>query len=155
MLKFVIPAIAALGLTAVAAQSYAPDMVQADTSPMAWYLSHEGAMAKLAYGVENSDQLALMVTCEPGQTAAVVYGDVQPTGARLTQASYGPVEPDPMSAGDAYETRISLRDPALTGLAEHGRMRVSGDGGEFTLAATDQEQRAIGEFLAYCARGRV
>jgi len=155
MLKFVIPAVAVLGLTAVAAQSYAPEVAQVRTPSMAWHISHEGTMAKLAYGVENSDLLALMITCVPGDRSAVIYGDVQPSAARLTQVSFGATRPDPLSGGDADETRISLRDPALRGLAERGQIRVSGDAGEVTLKASREEQRAIGEFLAYCTGGQV
>ncbi|NBB53131.1 hypothetical protein GVN24_33150 [Rhizobium sp. CRIBSB] len=155
MLRFILPAVAALGLTAVAAQSYAPDPTQPQTRPMAWHISHEGDSAKLAYGIESSDLLALMVTCVPGDTTAVVYGDLQPAAAPLVRTSKGATRPDPLSGGDADEARISLGDPVLRGLATHGRMQVTGDAGMTTLRASAQEQRAIGEFFAYCAGGRV
>ena len=156
MLKFIIPAIAALGLTAVAAQSYSPDSVNApvEAQAMGWHLSHEEGMAKLAYGVENSDQLALMVVCEPGRSTATVYGEVQPAGARLAQASMGPTETDPLSGGDAYETRISLGDPTMRGLSQQGRLRVEGEAGTFMLEANIRERAVIGDFFAYCASNR-
>ena len=153
MFKILIPAAAALGLVAFAAQSQ--DFTsefgsQPSTAPvMSWSVHHEGAMAKLAYGVANSDQLALMVTCQPGEATAAVYGDVQPEGARLTDASY-----DPLSGGEADETRIALTDPALKSLAERGRMQVRGDAGVFQLAASREERRVVGDFLAYCSAGR-
>jgi hypothetical protein len=153
MFKVLIPAVAALGLIAVAAQSQGAvsESSALNAAPvMSWSVHHEGALAKLAYGVPNSDQLALMVTCQPGDRTAVVYGDVQPESARLMQAGY-----DPLSGGDAEETRIALRDPALTGLAERGRMAVRGDAGVFQLAATREERRVVGDFLAYCSPGRV
>ena len=83
MFKFAIPAVAALGLIAVAAHSRANNADGANVVPMSWHLSHEGSMAKLAYGVANSDQLALMRTCAPGQAQAIVYGEVQPASPRL------------------------------------------------------------------------
>jgi hypothetical protein len=156
MFKVLAPAVAALGLIAFAAQSR-------DVSPeatveggvaapaMSWSVHHEGALAKLAYGVAHSDQLALMVTCMPGQANAAVYGDVQIEGARLTQAS---LQIDPLSGGDAEETLIPVNDPALGALARTGRMTVVGDAGRFQLAATGDERRVIGEFLAYCSPGR-
>lgn len=156
MFKVLIPAVAALGLVAFAAQSrdVAPE-VEAEgvmAAPvMGWSVHHEGALAKLAYGVANSDQLALMVTCMPGERTAAVYGDVQVEGARLMQASY---EVDPLSGGDAEETRISVDDPALAGLAQRGRMTVVGDAGRFQLPASREERRVIGDFLAYCSPGR-
>lgn len=156
MLKFVIPAVAALGLTAFAAQSYSPDAEAVAATPaMGWHLSHEPGMAKLAYGVENSDQLALMLTCEAGRSTATVYGEVQPKAARLAQASVGPTEPDPLSGGDAFELRVSLRDPAMQALARRGKLEVQGDAGDFTLEASADERRLIGEFFAYCATARV
>jgi hypothetical protein len=152
MLKFAIPAAAALGLIAVAAQSRATDTAPeaAPPAPMGWHLSHEGRIAKLAYGVANSDQLALMMTCEPGQAQAVVYGDVQPATPRLFRASMRAAAIDPLSGGLADESRISLRDPALRTLAERGRLAVEGDAGRFELRADADERRLVGQFFAYC-----
>src|ERR1700754_4849062 len=117
MLKFAVPAVAALGLIAFAAQSRATDSdVQPVQGAMGWHLSHEPGMAKLAYGVENSDQLALMLTCEQGQTQATVYGDVQPASPRLVRAAMTKTAIDPLDGGLAEEVRISTRDPALNQL---------------------------------------
>ena len=156
MFKFLLPATAALGLVAFTVQSQ--DAVSADTGTVAtplmgWSVHHEGALAKLAYGVPNSDQLALMVSCQPGDATAAVYGDVQPEGARLIRASL-PESYDPLSDGEAEETRISVNDAALQGLARQGRMAVRGDAGVFQLSASVQERRAVAEFLAYCSAGR-
>ena len=152
MFKFAIPAVAALGLIAAAAQSQADnaEAVAPAAAPMGWHLNHEGAMAKLAYGVANSDQLALMMTCEPGQNQAIVYGDVQPASPRLLKASMAAGAIDPLSGGLAEENRISLRDPALQKLARKGRLEVEGDAGHFELTATGEERRLVGEFFAYC-----
>ncbi len=152
MFKFIIPAIAALGLTAAAAQSYSPDAETLPAPVMGWHLSHEGEMAKLAYGVENSDQLALMVICEPGQAMATFYGEVQPKAARLVQAA---VETDPLSGGDAFETRIAMRDPAMQSLARNGKIEVEGDAGDFMLEANAGERRLIGQFFAHCAKADI
>ncbi len=154
MFKVLVPAVAALGLVAFAAQSRtaAPEAEAVANQPvMSWSVHHEGALAKLAYGVANSDQLALMVTCAPGDNSAVVYGDVQIEGARLTQAS---LQIDPLSGGEAEEVRIPVNDPSLAGLASRGRMTVVGDAGRFQLAASTQERRLVGDFLSYCASGR-
>lgn len=153
MLKFAIPAIAALGLIAAAAQTRATPDVAVETG-MGWHLSHEGQMAKLAYGVANSDQLALMMVCEPGQATAVVYGDVQPAGARLIQASLGPQPIDPLSGELMEETRLPLQGVALRGLASDGRLAVNGDAGAFEIRASASERRAVDAFLDYCGTGR-
>jgi hypothetical protein len=150
MLKFAIPAVAALGLVAAAAQSQATNSeAQIGAGPMAWHLSHEGDMAKLAYGVANSDQLALMITCEPGQSEAVLYGDAKPAGPRLQQASLTTAI-DPLDGGLADETRMPLDDPALETLSRRGRMAVEGEAGAYELRAGREERRLIGQFFSYC-----
>lgn len=119
---------------------------------MRWSVHYDGALAKLTYGVANSDQLAVMVTCMPGDSRAVVYGEVQPEGARLIEARH---QIDPLSGGEAVEARIAVRDPWLTGLAERGHTAVVGDAGQFRLTASSEERRLVGDFLAYCAPGHV
>lgn len=155
MFKIAIPAVAALGLIAFAARSQATNLdFQSGVAPMGWHLSHEGSLAKLAYGVENSDQLALMMTCERGQTHAVVYGDVQPASPRVIKASMESAI-DPLS-GDLWgEARISLRDPALQQLVRSGKLAVEADAGQFELPANPAERRLIGDFFAYCGSDRV
>jgi hypothetical protein len=151
MLKFAVPAVAALGLIAFAAQSSASNSdIESTSGAMGWHLSHEGPMAKLAYGMENSDQLALMMTCEPGRTQAVVYGDVQPDTPRLIHASMTETPVDPLSGDLADEARISLNDPTLRDLARKGVLAVEGEAGRFDLTATDKERALIGAFFAYC-----
>lgn len=151
MLKFAIPAVAALGLIAFAAQSQATNSdAQTGVAPMAWHLSHEGDLAKLAYGVANSDQLALMMTCAPGQAQAVLYGDVKPAGPRVQKASLRAVAIDPISGGLEDEVRLSVDDPSLKQLAQNGKMAVEGDAGAFELTATRDERKLIDDFFAYC-----
>lgn len=156
MLKFAIPAVAALGLIAFAARSQATNSdAQIGVAPMAWHLSHEGDLAKLAYGVANSDQLALMMTCEPGRAQAVVYGDVKPVGPRLQKASMSAVAIDPLSGGLEDELRVSVDDPSLKQLAQSGKMAVEGEAGAFELTATRDERKLIDDFFAYCGDRRV
>lgn len=156
MLKIAIPALAALGLIAFAAQSQATDSdLQDGAAPMGWHLSHEGALAKLAYGVANSDQLALMLTCYPGQTQVTAYGDVLPVSPRLVRTSMSTAPIDPLSGELMEDFRISVRDPALQQLARYGKLAVEGEGGAFRLSATLDERRFIGDFFAYCGSDRV
>ena len=160
MLKFAIPAVAVLALAAFAAQSKSTyeDMPSApattETSAMGWHVSNEGPMAKVAYGLENSDHLVLMFTCQPGQTQAMVYGDVRPASSRLTEASLGAMAIDPLSGGLAEIVSIAVRDPALQGLARDGKLTVVGDAGEVDLPASRAERDKISEVLAYCLKGR-
>lgn len=151
MLKFAIPAVAALGLIAVAAQSRAIDSDVAHISgAMGWRLSHEPGVAKLAYGVANSDQLALMMTCRRGETQAVVYGDVHPARARVIRTSLASAEIDPLDGDLPQEMLISTGDPTLRRLERDGALTVQGDAGDFELTATPKERRLISDFFAYC-----
>lgn len=149
MFKVLVPAVAALGLVAFAAKTQdwshedaEPSVVAAMAQPvMGWHLSYEGRMAKLAYGVANSDQLAMMVTCAPGDRSAAVYGDVLPASPRLAQASMGSLED---------EARIPVSDPALQSLARNGVMPVVGEAGPTRIHASDAERRVVSGFLSYC-----
>lgn len=152
MFRALIPAAVALGLVAFAVQTRSADPLESPA--MAWSLTHEGDMAKLAYGVPHSDVLALMVTCSPGRGTAVVYGDVQPAGVRLIRASQAPRPLDPLSGGEAEEVEIAIDHPELRALARSGRMTVEAEGGVFALPASMAERGLARDFLAYCATGR-
>lgn len=156
MLKFAVPAVAALGLIAYAAQSQATNSaVQTAGTPMGWHLSQEGEIAKLAYGVENSDQLALMMTCEKGQAQVVVFGDVRPATPHLIKASIRTAAIDPLSGAMVDEARVLVSDPAMQSLVRNGKLQVEGDAGRFELAATVAERRLVRDFFAYCGSDRM
>lgn len=153
MFKFLLPAAAAVTLGAFAVQSQSADATTEAVAPaMGWHMSHDGRMAKLAYGVANSDQLALMLTCSPGERTAVAYGDVRVAGARLMQASMAPAELDPMTGEP--EMRVALADPALQALATRGSLAVEGEAGAARISASKDERRLVGDFLAYCGAER-
>lgn len=155
MFKVLVPAAAALGLVAIAAQSQGAASGPEMTQPvMSWTLHHDGEFAKLAYGVPNSDQLAIMVACQPGDRTASVYGDVRLETAQVVQASYGPQPIDPLTGGLAEEVRMAVNDPSLERLAGRGRLTVEGHAGRFTLAANQEERRLVRDFLAYCGAER-
>ncbi|KAK0340745.1 hypothetical protein LTR94_029225 [Friedmanniomyces endolithicus] len=161
MFKLLIPAAASIALVAFAARTQPVDasaasaaFQPAQAAMMGWHLSYEGSMAKLAYGAADSDQVALMATCSPGDRAAVIYGDAQPVSPRLVQASDVIAPVDPMSQGEAYETRLALADEAFTRLASRGQMKVQDQDGAYQLTASLQERRMIAGFLSYCGSSR-
>lgn len=154
MFKVLIPAVACIALVAVSARTQTHDAAPAAPA-MAWRLDHEGPMAKLTYGAANSDHLAVMITCEPGQGVAVFYGVARPDSPRLVHASNTPAPIDPLSNGAAYETPVALDDPSLTGLARRGSLRLIGDEGSVVLTADDADRRLASDMLAYCGSSRV
>ncbi|MGO4410290.1 MULTISPECIES: hypothetical protein [unclassified Brevundimonas] len=151
MLKSLLPAAAALGLAALAGQGLTSAPAAPEEGAVGWHLLREGTMAKLAYGLADSDEVALMLTCSPGDRTAVVYGDSQPRSPALTPVSLGPQPIDPLSDGEAFEARLPLTDAALTGLARGGRMAVQTEAGDRELRATRAERRMVQSFLGYCA----
>ena len=80
--------------------------------------------------------------------------DLQPDTPRLQRVSVNYADPDPLSAGEAYETRIALDDAALTNLAERGSMQVEGAAGGFSLPADEAEQVIVAQFVSYCSSAR-
>ena len=151
MLKSLLPAAAALSLAVLAGQALTSAPAVPGEGVAGWHLLHEGAMAKLAYGLTDSDDVALMLICLFGDRTAVVYGDSQPRSPALTPAALGPQPIDPLSDGEAFESRLPLTDTALTGLARNGRMAVQTEAGGRQLRATRAERRLIQSFLGYCA----
>jgi len=151
MLKSIAPAVAALGLAALAGQAMTSPTTASGEAAASWHLLHEGSMAKLAYGMADSDQVALMLTCSPGDRTAVVYGDAQPQSPALSLAATGPQPMDPLSDGEAYEARLPLTDAALTRLARGGRIAVQTEAGAQQLTASRSERRLVQNFLGYCA----
>lgn len=149
----------ALGDTGVV--SPARDLAIAEAPAMGWHLLHEGDRAKLAYGVANSDQIALIMTCAPGARVVDVYGVVQPDTHRLTLASNGGVseldgapEVDPMTGAMAVETQAPLRDPVLAAFRDGAGLAVGGRGDRRTLEATAEERGRIAAFFAHCEQAR-
>lgn len=155
MFKILIPTVAAIALAAFVAEPQTPASSAPEAATMKWRLSYEDQAAKLTYGVDNSDQLALMLVCTPGDAAVLAYGYVQPDSPRLTPASTGPTPIDPLSGGEASESLIALNDPVLGALARNGDLRVVGDGGSATISASQHERRLAADFLAYCGSARV
>ena len=168
MFKILIPAVAALGLVAHAAQSYtaedgvgaAPIMLVAETPveaapatpAMDWHFHTEGDTAKLAYGVANSDQLVLMLVCTPGEDKVSTLGSVRAEAETATgQTSYT----DPMTGGILHESEIDKRDTALADdviepqraplagnyLVRHGMLGATEPGGWRVPAATRKSLR--------------
>lgn len=150
MHKIALPAVAALGLAAFAAQTMATDtqVVPKGVEGMAWHVNHDGPEARLFYGVANSDQLAVMMSCRMGDGEIVTMGAVHPVAAR--SASSLEADIDPLS-GDLIEMRaLSADDRAMTRLVRAGHLAVEGSERSFVLSATPTERQSIRAFLDDC-----
>lgn len=154
MFKVLIPAASLLSLVAFAAQgrSEAPSVEEMPLLPpaaMGWHLSHEGEMAKLAYGIANSDQLVIMLTCSPGDARAESYGVVTPVGV---SAGEGPSASDPLGA--MAPTVVNLDSPSMAALRREGALPVVGDAGQAALPVTSTDRDAVEGFFAHCGATR-
>jgi hypothetical protein len=152
MFKVLIPAAATLALIAAAAQSQSGTRAETDLHdplPMAWYLSQEGDMARLAYGLANSDQLLIMLTCAPGDARVRSYGTVTPAGADLPE---GPAPMDPLLGLAMAGVTMDVNAPALRTLREEGRLPVLAQTGRSTLSAAEPDKAVIAGFFAHCAK---
>mgnify|MGYP000244664708 CR=1 FL=1 len=160
MLKILIPAVAALGLVAHAAQSHtagdsAPVVpvktvaaTPVDVAPvMDWHFHNDGDTAKLAYGIANSDQLVMMLTCEAGKDTIATLGSVRAIArTAANETSYE----DPMTGSVLHESDINSDDAAMTELAETGSMRVFSARGQVALGSDAADTSAVKAFFAYC-----
>ncbi|MBU1326073.1 MAG: hypothetical protein KJ676_12595 [Alphaproteobacteria bacterium] len=158
MFKVLIPAAATLALVAFAAQSRSEPVVDAPASgtptpeaTLAWHLSHEGGMAKLAYGVAHSDQIVIMLTCRPGDARAQAFGVVTPAGVAVVD---GPAPVDPLTGLAMADVAVDMGSSALTSLRAGGRLPVVGEAGRADLPVTPGDKAVIDGFFAHCGATR-
>lgn len=151
-----------LGHEGAAAQAAEPAFQAAATGDLGWHLSHEGDRAKLAYGLANSDQILVMLSCAPGQDRVDVFGLAAPEGERVVLTSTaGPsalnAEPaiDPLSGQPAVETTLMLGATAFRGFRDSGRLTLVSDGEAIEIDAQPEERADVEAFFAHCDRRNV
>lgn len=154
MFRVLIPAAMLTAVLAVAARTETPVVQAEPQSRMTWALTHEGDMAKLTYGVPNSDHLAVMMTCERGG-AVEAYGPLLPASPALRQAG-GVSEIDPLSGELMQDVRLSSRDRILTAMTAGRPLRTVNDLGEaHALHVSAADAELAGRFLAHCESGKI
>ncbi|WP_340647578.1 hypothetical protein [Phenylobacterium sp.] len=127
---------------------------------MAWSLNHaEGEGAKLAYGQPQSDNVLIMMTCQP-RSGQVLVSMTAPMDApsdaiqlvSRRQNSRLAAEATPgMGEGAAYvEAKASITDPALASFASTGDLSVVANGRKAALPVRGPERGAVNGFFASC-----
>jgi hypothetical protein len=153
MLKYLIPVAATVAFAAFAAQSRSEAVV--DETPvdgrLAWHLSHEGDMAKLAYGVAHSDQIVIMLTCAPGDAQAQAFGVVTPAGVAVQE---GPAPVDPLTGLAMADVAVDMNSRTMASLRDGGAMPVVGEAGPADLPVTPGDKAVIDGFFAHCGATR-
>lgn len=146
-------ALAALGLAAALAGC--AHEKQASTGLQWAYVSDDPAEPRLAYGRPNSDDVVMMIRCQPGrdQIDLTVAGL---SDAQLVLASAGTesrfdaaqVE-DPMSGG-LLEARGKSSAAALAGFRRSGDLKLLSHGQRHSLAATKADRAQVKAFFKAC-----
>jgi hypothetical protein len=142
--------------SAVAVAACAHPMTPTAPGPeMSWSLTEaEGEGAKLAYGEPQTDNVLLMLSCEP-RSGEVWVSMTAPegTGAKAVRLSSGgrstrlPGESAPSGFGDGLLVEAPARadDPVLTRFAEGGELAVAVGARRATLPADPDKSRRFVE----------
>lgn len=127
---------------------------------MAWSLNHaEGEGAKLAYGQPQSDNVLIMMTCQPksGQVLVSMTAPMDAPSDAIEIASHGRnsrliADATPgMGEGASYvEAQASIADPALSSFAATGDLAVMANGRKAPLPVRGPERAAVNDFFAAC-----
>ncbi len=154
MRKIIAIAIGILSFGSVAAFAHTIDQTPAGVT---WNLTVYGDEAKLAYGQPNSDLVGVMMTCQRGDGAITVSGDVASDKPVMVLASgerrlslSGPAEADPYSGGHYMEARAPLHNAALDNFAETGDLAMVTDGRSTDMHASVKARGDIQRFFAHC-----
>ncbi|WP_421932583.1 hypothetical protein [Phenylobacterium sp.] len=127
---------------------------------MAWSLNHaEGEGAKLAYGQPQSDNVLIMMTCQP-RSGRVLVSMTAPVDApsdaiEITSRDHNSrlaADATPgMGEGASYvEARAAVTDPALASFAATGDLAVVAGGRKAAMPVRGPERAAVNDFFAAC-----
>jgi hypothetical protein len=155
MLRFVLPGLAATALCGCgqgAPRQFPPDR------PV-WSTTIEQGRARLAYGIPNSDTVALAFECSPRSGRVTVKAPLEPGARRFVLASgtavreiRGPTAPDPEVGLDVVAAGAEAGDAVLAAFARTGRLLRVDPGGVTALTASGPERESVRGFLGHCAR---
>ncbi len=126
------------------------------TPGMGFFFLDEGASAKLAYGVANSDNVGLMMECDKGSRLVRVTDLVRSNAAPvIILASAGKrselaAKVDPGMGQPLVTASAPSASPAFTGFRRSGKIEVSYAGLNYAVAAKDFEKPQVEKFFAAC-----
>jgi len=146
-------ALAALGLAAALAGC--AHEKPASTGLQWAYVSDDAAEPRLAYGRPNSDDVVMMIRCQPGRDqidlAVAGLSDAQlvlASGRTESRFDAARVE-DPMS-GDLLEARGKSSTAALAEFRQSGDLALLTNGQRHSLAATMADRDQVKAFFKAC-----
>lgn len=125
---------------------------------LAWFLyESEGEGAKLAYGAPSSDNVVLMMTCQPhsGQVMVSAVNSGESAQIRLTSAGeradfLGEAGPAGIGQGVYVEAAAPADHPALARFARTGELSLHEADHSARLPVRIAERGRIRDFFAAC-----
>ena len=148
----------AAALTLAACAHEAPQTAQ----PMSWALNHtESEGAKLAYGVPQTDQVLVMMTCQmnSGQVEVSMTAPQDRARGRIGLASRGErldlpadVAPSPMGDVAVVMAQAEAGQAAFDRFARSGDLTVSGQGRTVKAVARGDDRQKVADFFGACRR---
>lgn len=151
-------AIAAACLTALAACQQGGMGARLTTTPgYSLHFIDEGENAKLAYGMTNSDSVALMLECAKGSRNIEITDTARGNDRKLMLKSGearsdfgGVIAPGP--GGGVISASGKTDTPALKAFRETGQIEVQNGGRRYGVTASSAEHADVKRFFAVCER---
>ena len=160
----ILPLIAVSALAACA--THAPTPVANPTTaasapaPMPgydWFLNRDGQEATLAYGVANSDEVKLHLTCQAGSGALDLTATSEKPGREIYLESGGDTEryaassePAGVHDGELLSAQAKTKDPVFQRFRRLGWIASWSDDQRHIYAAHPAAKTGIEQFFAVC-----
>ncbi|ACL95611.2 hypothetical protein [Caulobacter vibrioides] len=119
------------------------------------YLGNNTAEPRLAYGRPNSDDVVMMIRCQPGRDqidlAVAGLSEAQLVLASgRTQSRFEAVLVDDPMSGSLLEARGKSSAAALEGFRKSGDLKLLSNGQRHSLAATSADREKVAAFFKAC-----
>jgi hypothetical protein len=148
-------AFAALGLVAASLAGCAHEKVASGGYRWA-YLAEGGEAPRLAYGRPNSDDVILMMSCQPGHDLVNVSavglsgGELVLASGRAESRFAGAKVDDALNEGGLLEARGKTSAPALDAFRKSGDLALLTQGERHNLTADSADQGYVRAFFKAC-----
>lgn len=127
-----------------------------------FYMRNEDEGAKLAYGRANTDEVWLMLQCQPGSRKVDIL-DTRHSGGRkgemliltsgkMQSALPATFQPDEAAGGNVAMAEATPGLPALEGFRRTGAIAVKLGAKEYALSASRGEKAEIARFFSVCEK---
>lgn len=125
----------------------------------AWVTVVEDGRTRLAFGLPDSDEVALTLDCAPHAGRLLVSGPLAPGASKLVLVAdgakaeiTGPAQADPETGLEMITGAVAPRDAAFAAFARTGRLMRADPTGATALPASSRERGMVRAFLDHCAR---